>query len=55
MTRLLMAILRYPLTGRPQPIDWNARLVSSMKPNPDYLRRRSAGKKGWATRKERVA
>jgi hypothetical protein len=50
MIALLKAIIRFPLTGG---IDWNARLEASLRPDPQYLNRRQAARKGWATRKRR--
>jgi hypothetical protein len=48
MIRFLRSIILFPLTGG---TDWNARLAASLKPDPKYLARRDAGKRGWATRR----
>lgn len=36
---------------RHNPINWNARLTASLRPDPQYLQRRRAAKAGWITRK----
>jgi hypothetical protein len=51
MIRLLLAIIRFPLTGGPEAVDWNARLAASLRPNPQYLKRRRAAQLGWRTRR----
>jgi hypothetical protein len=51
MIRLLLAIIRYPLTGGPEAVDWNARLTASLRPNPQYMKRRRAAQLGWRNRR----
>jgi hypothetical protein len=54
MIRLLLAIIRYPLTGGPEAVDWNARLEADRQRRlasfelQDWNRRRAAALKGRA-------
>ncbi len=53
----MIAFFRNPWFFKPQhrvgnkPIDWNARLQASLRPDPDHLKRRQSAKRGWVKRR----